>query len=174
MVARVAMNGMIPILVMTMPLMSPTVRPAATPPSEPGRPVVGRQQRRHHARHRRRAADREVDAAGHDDQRHAERDQGEHGVVAQEGQRIELRQEIVVAQRAEHDQRNQRRDDAQAREVDVGPQRQRPEQTQFRHARSIHPRYPCSERCWMNTASTMSPALTMSAAASGTPLASRV
>ncbi|PSJ64798.1 hypothetical protein C7I84_03900 [Mesorhizobium ephedrae] len=37
-----------------------------------------------------------------------------------------------------------------------------------------HAPYPRSARCWMNTAATIRPALTTSAAASGTPLASSV
>ena len=150
----------------------PDRQPRGYAAGKPGGPVIGREQRCDHARHRRSAADRQVDAAGHDHQRHAERDQREHGIVAQEGERVVGRQEIVVAQRAEHDQPDQRGDHAEPREVDVGARRERAEKSQAGG---------CAAHCLSPVRALLDehggddqPRLDDQAAASGTPLASSV
>ena len=95
------------------------------PAEQAGDEAVGAEQGRDHAGHGGGRADREVDAAGHDHEAHAERDQREHGVVAQDRQDVEAAEEIVVAQPAEQDQQHQRHEHALAgqRAVDAGHRR---------------------------------------------------
>ena len=89
MVARVAMNGRMPSRVTISPLRMPTTAPAADPAQQAGDEAVGAEQGRDHAGHGGGRADRQIDAAGHDHEAHAERDQREHGVVAQHRQDVE-------------------------------------------------------------------------------------
>jgi hypothetical protein len=58
-----------------------------------------------HAAQRGDRADRQVDAAGHDDEAHSQRDQGVLGVVGEHALHVEAGGEaLAVAQRAEHDE----------------------------------------------------------------------
>ena len=65
------------------------------------------QRRRHDGRQRRRRADRQVDAAGDDDQRHAERDAGVDRGLLQDVEEIALGQEVGRQRREDDDDDDQ-------------------------------------------------------------------
>lgn len=82
--------------------------------------MIGRQKRGDDARHGRGTADGEIDSPGYDDEGHAQRDQREHGVVTQEAQDVVLRQEVLVTQRSEQDEAEERQNDAEAGHIAGG------------------------------------------------------
>ena len=81
-------------------------QPAAEPADKPREQAIGAEMRRNDARKRCNRANREVDAAGHDDEAHAERHQRKHRIVAQHRLHIVGAEEPIIAPGAE-----QREDD---------------------------------------------------------------
>ena len=107
MLASVAMKGRILSRVIDDAVEDADSNPAPAPAASPGKRPCGAEIGGDDARQRRDRADRQIDAAGHDHEAHAERDQREHRVVAQEGQDIERAEEIVVAPGAEEDEEDE-------------------------------------------------------------------
>ena len=154
---------------MTMkPLTSADGEPCAQAAEEPGKQAQWREQRGDDAGESRRRPNREIDAGGHDDEAHAEAGQREHRIVAQHAQDVIGAEEMIVAQRAEHDEKDQRDHHPLA----AGPgERARPRRSERLRGLGAHALLP---RCCDHTAPAMIAPFTTSAAASGTPLASRV
>src|SRR4029079_12501955 len=143
--------------------------PAAGPRHETGGKPIRRGKGREDARKRGGRADREVDAAGQDDEAHSERNQCKHGIVTQEREDIVESEKVVVTQGAEQNEEQERDEDALLHGGAEGALMKRIDRRFGCHKGHALPLRRCS-----HTAAMMMAAFTTKAAESGTPLASSV
>ena len=99
MLPSVTMNGTMRSRVMSRPLIAPSAPHAATPPSTAlSVPAPSAQQHgAHHRRQRDRRADRQVDAAAHDHERHADRAHADDHGLRRDGLEVVRGQELARA-----------------------------------------------------------------------------